>query len=85
MLVNENTAALGRVARIEGRRAMKPVKLAAVLLAAAMAVGTSAAAQEHYPSRLITVVVPLTANNRARMSMVVPAVKGTTTVTNREG
>jgi hypothetical protein len=29
---------------------MKPVKLAAVLLAAAMAVGTSAAAQEHYPS-----------------------------------
>jgi tripartite-type tricarboxylate transporter receptor subunit TctC len=40
---------------------MKPVKLAAVVLAAAMAVGTGAAAQEHYPSRLITVVVPLTA------------------------
>jgi hypothetical protein len=40
---------------------MKPVKLAAVVLAAAMAVGTAAAAQEHYPSRLITVVVPLTA------------------------
>src|SRR5260370_6878196 len=40
---------------------MKPVKLAAVVLAAAMAVGTVAAAQEHYPSRLITVVVPLTA------------------------
>src|SRR5262249_54292089 len=40
---------------------MKPVKLAAIVLAAAMAVGTGAAAQEHYPSRLITVVVPLTA------------------------
>jgi len=40
---------------------MKPVKLAAVVLAAAMAVGTGAAAQEHYPTRLITVVVPLTA------------------------
>ena len=40
---------------------MKSVKLAAVVLAAAMAVGTGAAAQEHYPSRLITVVVPLTA------------------------
>ena len=40
---------------------MNPVKLAAVVLAAAMAVGTGAAAQEHYPSRLITVVVPLTA------------------------
>src|SRR6516165_3766524 len=61
MFVNENTAALGRVARIEVRRDMKPVKLAAVVLAAAMAVGTGAAAQEHYPSRLITVVVPLTA------------------------
>src|SRR5215813_11074077 len=61
MLVNKNTAALGRIARIKGRKAMKPVKLAAVVLAAAMAVGTSAAAQEHYPSRLITVVVPLTA------------------------
>ena len=40
---------------------MKPVKLAAVVFAAAMAVGTVADAQEHYPSRLITVVVPLTA------------------------
>jgi tripartite-type tricarboxylate transporter receptor subunit TctC len=40
---------------------MNPVKLAAVVLAAAMAVGTGTAAQEHYPSRLITVVVPLTA------------------------
>ena len=40
---------------------MKPVKLAAVVLAAAIAVGTGTAAQEHYPSRLITVVVPLTA------------------------
>src|SRR6476620_9237192 len=28
-----------------------------------MAVGTGAAAQEHYPSRLITVVVPLTAGS----------------------
>jgi hypothetical protein len=35
---------------------MKPVKLAAVLLAAAMAVGTSAAAQEHYPSRIVMLV-----------------------------
>src|SRR5262249_46334823 len=61
MLVNKNTAALGHVARVEGRRAMKPVKLAAVVLAAAMAVGTTAAAQDLYPSRLITVVVPLTA------------------------
>src|SRR5499433_2502766 len=60
MLVNKNTAALGHVARVEGRRAMKPVKLAAVVLAAAMAVGTSAAAQEYYPSRLVSVVVPLT-------------------------
>src|SRR5207245_584933 len=57
----KNTAARGRAARVEGRRGMKPVKLAAVVLAAAMAVGTGAAAQEHYPSRLITVVVPLTA------------------------
>ncbi|MBV8289091.1 MAG: tripartite tricarboxylate transporter substrate binding protein, partial [Hyphomicrobiales bacterium] len=40
---------------------MKPVKLAAVALAAAIAVSAGAAAQEHYPSRLITVVVPLTA------------------------
>ena len=40
---------------------MKPVKLAAVVFAAALAVGTVADAQEHYPSRLITVVVPLTA------------------------
>src|SRR5262249_12433159 len=39
---------------------MKPMKLAAAVLAAAMAVGTGAAAQEQYPSRLITVVVPLT-------------------------
>src|ERR1700745_4392949 len=40
---------------------MIPVKLAARGLAAARAVGTGAAAQEHYPSRLITGVVPLTA------------------------
>src|SRR5262249_56409358 len=61
MRVDKNTAARGRVARVEGRRGMKPVKLAAVVLAAAMAVGTTAAAQELYPSRLVTVVVPLTA------------------------
>jgi tripartite-type tricarboxylate transporter receptor subunit TctC len=40
---------------------MKPVKLATAVLAAAMAVGAPAAAQEQYPSRMITVVVPLTA------------------------
>src|SRR5215831_4821771 len=40
---------------------MKPMKFATVVLAAAMAVGTPAAAQEQYPSRMITVVVPLTA------------------------
>jgi tripartite-type tricarboxylate transporter receptor subunit TctC len=39
---------------------MKPVNLAAVALATAMAVCAPAAAQEQYPSRLITVVVPLT-------------------------
>src|SRR5262249_56429508 len=47
--------------RGEGRRGMKPMKFATVVLAAAMAVGAPAAAQEQYPSRLITVVVPLTA------------------------
>jgi len=40
---------------------MKPVKLATVMLAAAMAACTGAAAQEPYPSRMITVIVPLTA------------------------
>src|SRR5262249_11906877 len=40
---------------------MKPVKLATVVLAAAMAACTGAAAQEQYPSRMITVAVPLTA------------------------
>src|SRR5262245_66174299 len=39
---------------------MKPMKLAAAVLATALAVCTPAAAQEQYPSRLITVVVPLT-------------------------
>ena len=61
MLVNKNTAARGHVARVAGRRGMKPVKLATAVLAAAMAVGAPAAAQEQYPSRMITVVVPLTA------------------------
>ena len=32
---------------------MKPVKLASIMLAAAIAVGTGAAAQEHYPSRIV--------------------------------
>src|SRR5262245_34207612 len=40
---------------------MKPMRLAAAVLATAMAVSAGAAAQEHYPSRLITLVVPLTA------------------------
>src|SRR5215472_10538352 len=40
---------------------MKPMKFATVVLAAAMAVGAPAAAQEQYPSRMITVAVPLTA------------------------
>src|SRR5262245_26490642 len=40
---------------------LKPMKLAAAVLATAIAVCTPAAAQEQYPSRLITVVVPLTA------------------------
>jgi tripartite-type tricarboxylate transporter receptor subunit TctC len=40
---------------------MKPMKLAAAVLATAIAICTPAAAQEQYPSRLITVVVPLTA------------------------
>src|SRR5262245_4789692 len=39
---------------------MKPMNLAALMLAAATAIGTPAAAKEQYPSRLITVVVPLT-------------------------
>src|SRR5262249_61921357 len=47
--------------RGEGRRGMKPMKFATVVLAAAMAACTGAAAQEQYPSRMITVVVPLTA------------------------
>src|SRR5437870_4438669 len=40
---------------------MKPMKFATAVLATAMAVGAPAAAQEQYPSRMITVVVPLTA------------------------
>src|SRR5262249_564028 len=40
---------------------MKPVNFATAVLATAMAVGAPAAAQEQYPSRMITVVVPLTA------------------------
>lgn len=39
---------------------MKPMNLAALVLATAAAVGAPAAAQEQYPSKLITVVVPLT-------------------------
>ena len=39
---------------------MKRTNLAAVVLATAIAVCAAAAAQEQYPSRLITVVVPLT-------------------------
>jgi tripartite-type tricarboxylate transporter receptor subunit TctC len=39
---------------------MKPVNLGTVVLATAMAVCAPAAAKEQYPSRLITVVVPLT-------------------------
>ena len=39
---------------------MKRASLAAFVLAIAMAVCAGAAAQEQYPSRLITVVVPLT-------------------------
>src|SRR5262249_56050851 len=61
MLFQERRAALEHVAQAEGRRGMKPMKLAAALLATAIAVCTPAAAQEQYPSRLITVVVPLTA------------------------
>src|SRR5262245_32199308 len=40
---------------------MQPGKLAAVISTAAMAGGTGSAAQDHYPSRLVTVVVPLPA------------------------
>src|SRR5262245_53398352 len=39
---------------------MKPANLAALVLATAMTVSAPAAAQGPYPSRLITVVVPLT-------------------------
>jgi tripartite-type tricarboxylate transporter receptor subunit TctC len=39
---------------------MKAVNLATLVLATAMAVSAGAMAQEPYPSRLITVVVPLT-------------------------
>jgi len=49
--------------RFEMRRKesqMKRASLAAFVLATAMAVCAGAAAQEQYPSRLITVVVPLT-------------------------
>src|SRR5262249_28242811 len=56
----EKRTARGGVAPVEGRRVMKSVKLATMMLAAAMAVCAPAAAQEQYPSRLITVVVPLT-------------------------
>jgi tripartite-type tricarboxylate transporter receptor subunit TctC len=39
---------------------MKLINLAAALLATALAVGSSARAQDQYPSKLLTVVVPLT-------------------------
>src|SRR6266568_6272049 len=61
MRFKKKCIARGHVAQAEGRRGMKPMKFATAVLATAMAVCTGAAAQEQYPSRLITVVVPLTA------------------------
>src|ERR1700681_3658584 len=40
---------------------MKVAHISAAALAATLALSTSARAQEHYPSRLLTVVVPITA------------------------
>src|SRR5690349_17558914 len=57
----KKNVSLAGMSPAEGRRGMKPMKFATAVLATAMAVGAPAAAQEHYPSRLTTVVVPLTA------------------------
>src|SRR6266567_1740621 len=61
MRFKKKCIARGHVAQAEGRRGMKPMKFATAVLATAMAVGAPAAAQEQYPSRMITVVAALTA------------------------
>src|SRR5215467_7016285 len=61
MRVDKNTAARGRVARVEGRRGMKPVKLAAVVLATGSRVHAQGGAGGGYPSSTVTIVTPLTA------------------------